>query len=315
MISVIIPVYNAMPFLLECLASISAQTFPDWECILVDDGSTDGSGEICQQWADSDARFRVFRQKNGGPASARNMALRVFRGDYVAFVDADDYVEPEYLSSLFDALNKEGADLAVCGIRLATDKGFEKQICPISNDFFELCKQNLLYGPVVKLYRKSLLELSNARFDVKYRYGEDLMFNISYLKVVSRITTSDICAYHYRRQIDGTLSTIFRADGFQTDYTQWKKLYELFVEKDLINEEAKNYLYGRLWGIVYDGIFRFSVMPSKSRQYLFDVLSIPEIDDLHRYVNSFSCSWWIKICIIKRRANWFYLFFKYIYKY
>ena len=110
--SIIIPVYNVAPWLRECLDSIVAQTFPDWECICVDDGSSDGSGEILDEYAAVDSRFRVFHQSNAGVSAARNMALDRITGDYFTFVDGDDAIVPDTLEC-FDAAFQETHDDAI----------------------------------------------------------------------------------------------------------------------------------------------------------------------------------------------------------
>lgn len=112
-LSIIVPVYNVMRFLRECLDSIASQTFADWEAILVDDGSTDGSGAVCDEYAARDPRFRVIHKANGGQSSARNMALDVARGEYIGFVDSDDFIKPEMYAVLVGNACKYNADIAV----------------------------------------------------------------------------------------------------------------------------------------------------------------------------------------------------------
>lgn len=113
-VSIIIPIYNAKAFLAECLTSVQKQTFRDWECICVDDGSSDESPSIVEKFAEKDTRFRLIRQKNTGPGGARNTALKGARGEYFAFVDADDLVHPEMLKRLLDLAKTHRADLVVC---------------------------------------------------------------------------------------------------------------------------------------------------------------------------------------------------------
>ena len=114
MISVIVPVYNVENYLDKCLGSIASQTVTDLEVILVDDGSSDMSGMICDAWAKKDARFRVMHRQNNGVSSARNAALQAAKGDFIAFVDADDYINKDMFRLLLNAL-AEDADIAVCG--------------------------------------------------------------------------------------------------------------------------------------------------------------------------------------------------------
>ena len=116
MVSLIVPVYQVEAYLPACLDSVLAQTCPPWECILIDDGSFDRSGEICDAYAAADARFRVIRQANGGVSAARNTGLAAAKGDYVAFLDSDDRLTPDFLERLLPSM-EAGVDLAICEYR------------------------------------------------------------------------------------------------------------------------------------------------------------------------------------------------------
>lgn len=118
-ISIIIPIYNTEKYLRRCLDSIVAQTYKDFECIIVDDGSTDGSGKICDEYVAKDNRFKVFHKKNGGVSSARNLGLDNAKGEYIAFCDADDYVKENWLSEFI-------LRIPICDIVVS---GFEKTHC------------------------------------------------------------------------------------------------------------------------------------------------------------------------------------------
>lgn len=113
-ISLIVPVYNVEAYLAACVDSILAQTFTDFECILVDDGSPDGCPALCDAYANRDARIRVIHQKNAGVSAARNTGIQVARGEWLAFVDADDCVHPEFLELLYDAVQSHQAQIACC---------------------------------------------------------------------------------------------------------------------------------------------------------------------------------------------------------
>lgn len=112
-ISVIVPVYKVQEFLPACLASLTGQTFRDFELILVDDGSPDECGALCDAWAGRDGRIRVIHKQNGGLSSARNAGLEIARGRYIAFVDSDDLVTADYLETLYNAIIREKADMAI----------------------------------------------------------------------------------------------------------------------------------------------------------------------------------------------------------
>ena len=114
-ISIIVPVYKVEQYLYRCLDSIVAQTFTDWECLLIDDGSPDDSGAICDEYAEKDSRFRVIHQKNSGVSAARNAGLAVARGEWIGFVDSDDWIEPDFCKTLLVAIEQTGKDCATCG--------------------------------------------------------------------------------------------------------------------------------------------------------------------------------------------------------
>lgn len=114
LISVIVPVYRVEAYLARCLDSVRAQTYPHWECILVDDGSPDGSGEICDQYAKTDARFRVLHRTNGGLSAARNDGMRMASGEWYFFLDSDDWLHPDALALLFAAAQETESDVAMC---------------------------------------------------------------------------------------------------------------------------------------------------------------------------------------------------------
>lgn len=116
MISVIVPVYKVEPFLDDCVKSILAQSFTDFELILVDDGSPDSCPAMCDLWAEKDSRIRVIHKENGGLSSARNAGLDVMRGEYLTFIDSDDTVSDDYLEKLYNALTEYNADVSVCGL-------------------------------------------------------------------------------------------------------------------------------------------------------------------------------------------------------
>lgn len=320
MISIIIPVYNVKPYLDDCLQSVVGQDYTDFECILVDDGSTDGSSELCDQWVEKDTRIQVIHQTNQGVSSARNRGLAQAKGEYISFIDSDDWVNADYLSTMACRLKKGKADLAVCGLTQEFKDGSSKHYIASQSLTFELTgrhaeqfvmlnERHLLYGPVVKLYKNEIIQRHQVQFDPQVSYGEDLLFNYQYLEHVHTITCIDRSLYHYRTLGSGTLSSKLRPDQFDTDYRQWKILRSFYRRHKLWLPVSQAYMYKRLWGIVYDGLFLYPHLPDKNAAYLRTILSIPEIDDLTLFTSSFSCSSWIKKAIIHRLSLIFYIYF------
>lgn len=317
MISIIIPVYNAHSYLDQCVLSIIRQNTADWECILIDDGSTDGSGDICDQWAEKDSRFRVLHKQNEGVSAARNDGLDIAKGEFILFVDSDDWLEEEYVMEM--TRHSKNAELTVSGQIRDFNNGSQKIFKPSlttsfqlgpgnTATFTQLCKDWLLYAPHEKLFRRDIIEQHGIRFLKGCSYGEDLTFNFEYLDHVSTISMVDKALYHYRIE-EGSLSNRFRPNQFDEDYKQWKILASFFQRKNMWNEESKPYLYRRLWGIVYDGIFLYSKLGEKPSSYFKEILAIPEINELREYQSLFPCSSWIKWAIANRYSWLFKLYF------
>lgn len=203
-VSVIVPVYNVEKYIHRCIDSILSQTFTDWELILVDDGSPDSSGAICDEYAARDARIRVIHKENGGVSSARNVGIKQAAGEWITFVDSDDYLDEDSLLSMVELTKHYDADLFCFGIRMTTtDKPMQRKQqhdTLYTVDSSNLIKKILLYntncGPCSKMFRTKRLQ--NFRFDESLKIGEDLLFNLHYLSNLhSPIICSDLCVYNY----------------------------------------------------------------------------------------------------------------------
>ena len=190
-VSVIVPVYNVEPYLARCLDSILSQTFTDFELLLVDDGSPDRSGEICDAYAGKDSRVRVFHQPNAGVSCARNKGLDVAKGDYVVFVDSDDYVLPDYLRSLYeDVCGHQGMGLIIQGAHGVNSQDERLRdflfpdVCLPHRRFDEAFAEHELWFwgfSWGKIYNKVILDANRIRFDEDIRCREDLLFMLRYL--------------------------------------------------------------------------------------------------------------------------------------
>ena len=203
-VSVIIPVYNAEKYLATCIDSIREQSFKDFEVLLVDDGSTDGSGKICDEYSGIDDRIVVIHKKNGGVCSARNAGLDSARGEYVVFVDADDCLKESYLEHLMDS----DADLVLTGI---LKFGSSADSCvPMKKDVFDIAGlahhwntppvMNYLYCyPVAKRFRTSIIQDNNIRFFEPLFFSEDMCFNMCYMSFARSFAESPYADYKYRR--------------------------------------------------------------------------------------------------------------------
>lgn len=191
-ITVIVPLYNVSSYLTRCIESIRSQHFPSFELLLIDDGSTDTTGTLADEWAAADARIRVFHQPNAGVSAARNRGLDEAKGRYICFVDADDWVYPSYLNALYAALREgEGEGLVIEGFVEASPDGrlFESGVSLGDklwrrSDFGALFRQEAvseLGYSCSKLYTRSLLDKYGIRFPAGIHCCEDLLFMLSYL--------------------------------------------------------------------------------------------------------------------------------------
>lgn len=239
MISIIVPVYKVEPYLRKCLDSILAQTYTDFELILVDDGSPDRCGAICDEYAQLDARIRVLHQKNGGISAARNAGLDVVQGEYLTFIDSDDMVSPAYLEDLLHALLAEQADISVCGMLQFTD-GTEPAAnsapsCPpetISGR--EACLSIYRMDGKVwvtacgKLYRTALF--TGIRFPLG-RIHEDQDVIPQVLYCAAKVTISTMPLYLYRLSPDSITRQTFSSRRFD-DIEAVRSCISFFAKKN-----------------------------------------------------------------------------------
>ncbi len=183
MVTIIVPVYNAEKTLRQCVNSILSQEYKDFELLLIDDGSKDSSPTICDEYAEKDSRVRVFHKENGGVSSARNLGLDFAQGEWIAFIDSDDYITEDYLEDIGD--RKE--DILIKAYKKVSNKGIVEgesaenliQWSELTVFLNHYITSSLLRGPVYKFYKKSLI--GDLRFLLDMRIGEDAFFVFMYL--------------------------------------------------------------------------------------------------------------------------------------
>lgn len=204
-ISVVIPVYKTEAYLTACLESVVGQTYSNLEIFLVNDGSPDGCGAICEAFAAKDNRIRVIHQDHQGPSGARNTALDMASGAYVTFVDSDDFLEPDTLERLYGALCKTGADVAACGTVICSEQGQLLSQTALSQERRyrgEEQLRSLLTETVIgtapwgKLYRRHLFE--TIRFPAG-KYHEDVFIAHQVLHASSATVVCPFAGYWYRQ--------------------------------------------------------------------------------------------------------------------
>lgn len=201
-ISIIIPIYKAEKFIYNCLDSIINQTFTDWEALLIDDGSPDNSGLICDEYATKDSRFKVFHKNNGGVSSARNLGLENAQGEWVTFVDADDWIEQNVLSIVKDIQSKPSVDFIQYGYqRVANNCITHSNYLPaetlhLTSD--EYCNTRYYHcGCWGYFIKRELIEKYQVRFPTNIKYGEDQAFILKMLLLSKECYVSNIYGYNY----------------------------------------------------------------------------------------------------------------------
>jgi len=205
-VSIIIPCYNIELHLRKCINSVLAQTYENFELLLINDGSTDNTFNICEEYKEKDNRIKVFSHENKGVSYTRNRGVELADGNYIMFVDGDDWIEKEMLDSLTEPLNPD--EMNICGMinekngQIKENKYYRKlldaKLDQIENDsFITLVENYQMSSPCCKLYHKSIILDKNIRFDEKITYQEDIVFNLIYFKNISVIKLQPYFGYHY----------------------------------------------------------------------------------------------------------------------
>lgn len=245
-VSIIIPVYNVEKYLCRCVDSILTQSFSDFELIMIDDGSRDNSGKICDEYALKDTRIIILHNANQGAAAARNAGLDKASGKYVSFIDSDDYINPVFLEQMVSALESDHTDLVMCDISLTVNSKSQQIIkCKFPNNTTVVGREEVLknivqykcngYSPLWnKLYKRNIIEQHNLRIPLNLSFGEDLIFNILYFKECSTIKYINAPLYYYEQTESGLykkyrldyLSDCMLCRGYMLEYLREYESYD-----------------------------------------------------------------------------------------
>ena len=258
MISVIVPVYNVEPYLVKCLDSIINQTFKDLEIIIIDDGSTDQCGSICDSYACSDSRIKVFHTENRGISSVRNFGLENATGEYIGFVDSDDWIEPDMYEILFNKIEETGADIVECGFfREYSDK--TKEIKYNSKNMTGpeavsyLLNGELFNAVWNKIWKKNCI--GDIRFS-ESKVFEDIVFTSRVFADSTLVCYIDSVKYHYLQR-DSSLSNKHNSDNLSKYWLSQRERYDYL--RDSADEKTNKILLrnlaiaaGRSWAYYCD---------------------------------------------------------------
>ena len=246
-ISVIVPVYKAEAYLHRCVDSMLNQTFEDFELILIDDGSPDRSGRICDEYAAKDPRIRVFHKENGGVSSARNLGLDNACGEWIAFVDADDTIDKNYLH---DLISNADADLVMCGFRSSLGLHYRPKDEHISEEFLrerasEIVRCNAIYVPWIKLLKRSIIDDNQLRFDTKLRLGEDTTFVYLYLSFCKSVRFVSNESYYYEGVFGGGKKYVLSYE--EIDYLNYCNVSAIRAINARLKAKIDDAIYGAKW--------------------------------------------------------------------
>ena len=280
-ISVIVPVYKAEAYLHRCVDSLLAQTFTDFEILLIDDGSPDRSGEICDEYARKDSRVRVWHKENGGVSSARNLGIENSNAEWICFVDSDDYVEKSYLDDF--GLDSYEADIYLQGYKVIRNNEITRthqfnvnhiSIIPFESCFIEAERKNILNSPWCKLFKVDIIKKKCICFDTSISYGEDHLFVLKYLQFVQMASISDASSYNYvyhnAQSLTRRVVPIKELLHYGVQcYTLQTKVIELMGVAD--NNEYKSIIHIRLYANMMRSIYDYFL---DSRNRMRDFYSI-----------------------------------------
>ena len=244
LISIIVPVYNVEKYLQRCIDSILAQSFKDFELILIDDGSKDKSGEICDAYAKRDARIRVFHKENGGVSTARNVGLDTVRGKWTCFVDSDDYVKPYYLHQMYERTqgwNNGRTFMVMTGMdSMIWRSTLSEQMVPLSDVPRFIADNHLPLSPFCKLFSTDVLQKFHIRFQQGITNGEDFVFVCDYLRHTDGISFFDSREYVYEIQPCSASKRCMPFEENLRNYRAMRRAWEALMERICIQkgEEA-----------------------------------------------------------------------------
>ena len=253
-ISVIVPVYNAGEYIDKCIDSISQQSYSNWELILVDDGSSDQSGYICDKWADSDIRIKVFHQANKGVSSARNLGILQATGEIITFVDADDWLDNNTLAEVLVFI--DSFDF----VRTSMNYCFKEFVLPYHVDETEswndlmsqILSRKTILGVCSAFFKTNIIKQHQIAFNEEIHNGEDWLFTCQYLKAVKKVKTVDKAFYQYNKQNEDSCTNNMSFEKSKESYKVAYSMRSLFQEdKSLINSLIAG-LYSILLSSLHD---------------------------------------------------------------
>lgn len=305
LISIIIPIYKAEKYLGNCVKCVRNQTYRNLEIILVEDGSPDRSGEICDKLAQEDGRIKVIHKENGGAATARNAGLDVMTGEYVSFVDADDYMESNYIETLYHALKENQAQVSLCSFKtvdeegnaIAIDKLHEDAVCDeehSENDTVKVLTGNDIIlqdlqghwehvAPWGKLFQADLYK--NVRYPHWFAHEDEPVF-IQVFDKVEKVAVKSEKLYFYVQHAGSLMNTAYSEKDRVTMLTMWRERIAYYQDnvqghKELLNQILQAYV---AWNVLYLSMHAHEMtkeqqkeLKTEIRHYFYCLLKTPHL--------------------------------------
>lgn len=303
LISIIVPVYKVEKYLSRCLESIVNQTYKNLEIILIDDGSPDNSGKICDEYAEKDSRIKVIHKENSGVSSTRNLGLKKATGDYISFIDSDDWIEFDMYEKMIEVINKENVDLVKCSYIYEYDESSKK----IENLYSEskcidlknnkksyidfIFEGNTLPAMWTFLIKRERIDEISLKFDENLIVGEDLIFVLNLICHCNSIYILNEHLYHYfiheQSAMNSKEKMVRNARNFLSLYT---KMEQLFEKSNIYDEEYKEKLARYIFYRIYVRISEIAVEAKKRdiiKEFLYNDTFKKLVKNLHKTKLSF----------------------------
>lgn len=264
LISIIMPVYNAEKYLNRSIESIMNQTYNNIEIILVNDGSTDNSLEICTNYQEKDNRIKLINQENKGVSFARNKGIDESTGDYIMFIDSDDYIEKNMIEDMVEKIIEDDIDLIISGIKMSYIKNgqviqeekyqlkdkmytIEEMLNDILIDIDLIC----ICGPCCKLYKTEIIKNNRIKFTNEFTMGEDTWYNLDYIDACTgKVVTMSNIYYNYMRENPDSLFTKYHDDYIKVTEKVYNKFLNLLERKsnsETVDRYEKNYIFNLVY--------------------------------------------------------------------
>lgn len=282
LLSVIVPIYNAENTLKKCLDSIKKQIYTNYEVILIDDGSKDNSGQICDYYSSKDSRFVVIHTINQGVSKARNIGLEKANGKYLMFVDCDDYISPDYFDTYINIIEKDQSDVVIGGLVC------EENDCTTIKNVFrtgkksneiwdDICLRPEMFGYIAgKIMRTNIIKENNIRFNIMMYSQEDLDFNLSVYEKCKQFVIIDYAGYKYKYIPSKRKPPVWDFIGNSL------RMYRIGLKKNMLSNEAENAIKER----VIKQFFSFLYNCSDNEEYHFSIQKLNKVEGLSEYLKS-----------------------------